>query len=307
MSSETINAGQGTIIAVGNGNNTVNVIGGSNDTISIGSGTNNLTVTGGTGDTITAGNGNDTITVTGGSNNIITVGSGNDTLVASGDHNDSINLGMGNDTVYLGADDTVHMGKGSELLVLPPSTPVLAAAPITVTEDQTISLASLGISASLSQFGFGFENIYGFAAADQLEFTTAQFANFQAVMAAATQVGQNTVITDTAVRYDHARKRGEIDACCQEFCLRERRLLVGEPAGHDERAAKRSQQLQRRHLQREYRYLDRHRGAVQRTDLQRRRGDDGATHVDRYRYLHRLFNLTKYCPRHYSSDHQHRA
>jgi hypothetical protein len=48
----------------------------------------------------------------------------------------------------------------------------------------------------LSVLGFGQENIYGFAAADQLEFTTAQFANFQAVMAAATQVGQDTVITD---------------------------------------------------------------------------------------------------------------
>ena len=198
MSTETINAGQGTTISVGNGNNTVNVNGGSQDTITIGNGTNTLTVTGGTGDTITAGSGNDKVTVTGGANNTITVGNGNDTVVASGDHNDTISLGMGNDTAYLGANDTVNMGKGSDLLVLPPSTPTLAVSSISVTEDQTISLAGLGMSASLSTFGFGQENIYGFAAADQLEFTTAQFANFAAVMAAATQVGQNTVITDAS-------------------------------------------------------------------------------------------------------------
>jgi hypothetical protein len=198
MTTETINAGQGTVISVGNGNNTVNVNGGSQDTITIGNGTNTLTVTGGTGDTITAGSGNDTVTVTGGADNTITAGNGNVTVVASGDNNDAITLGKGNDTVYLGADDTLNMGKGSELVVLPSSTPTLAVASITVTEDQTVSLASLGISAGASAFGFGKENISGFAAADQLEFTTAQFANFAAVMADATQVGQNTVITDSS-------------------------------------------------------------------------------------------------------------
>ena len=193
-----VTGSQGGTITVGNGNNTLNLTGGSDQTIAIGGGKDTVTVTGATGDTITAGSGTDSITVTSGSDNTITVGNGNETVVASGDFSDSISLGMGNDTVYLGADDTLHMGKGSELVILPPSTPVLATNPITVTEDQTISLASLGLSASISAFGFGYENIYGFAAADQLEFTTAQFANFQAVMAAATQVGQNTVITDTA-------------------------------------------------------------------------------------------------------------
>jgi Ca2+-binding RTX toxin-like protein len=198
MTTETIDAGQGTVISVGNGNNTVNVIGGSQDSITIGNGNNALTVSGGSGDTITAGSGNDSVTVTGGADNTITVGNGNVTVVASGDNNDAITLGKGNDTVYLGADDTLNMGKGSELVVLPSSTPTLAVTSITVTEDQTISLAGLGISAGVSALGFGQENISGFAAADQLEFTTAQFANFSAVMADATQVGANTVITDAS-------------------------------------------------------------------------------------------------------------
>ena len=119
-------------------------------------------------------------------------------MVASGDQGDTITVGMGNDTVDLGANDTLDMGKGSELVVLPSSTPTLAVASITVSEDQTVSLAGLGISAGASALGFGQEIIYGFAAADQLEFTTAQFANFTAVMADATQVGRNTVITDSS-------------------------------------------------------------------------------------------------------------
>jgi Ca2+-binding RTX toxin-like protein len=198
MSTETINAGQDTTINVGNGNNTVIVNGGSQDTISIGNGNNSLTVNGGSSDTITVGNGNDTVTVTGGADNTITVGNGNGTLVASGDQNDTIQLGMGNDTAYLGADDTVSMGKGNELLVLPSSTPTLAVSSISVSEDQTVGLAGLGMNAGASALGFGYENISGFAAADQLEFTTAQFANFAAVMADATQVGKNTVITDAS-------------------------------------------------------------------------------------------------------------
>jgi len=61
-----------------------------------------------------------------------------------------------------------------------------------VLEDHSISL---GISASFAVKAIGQETVYGFAAADQLQFTTSQFAGFAAVMAAAKQVGQNTVIT----------------------------------------------------------------------------------------------------------------
>jgi hypothetical protein len=213
MSTETINAGSdgaidgsdGTIdgsdstINVASGNNTVTVNGGSQDTIIVGNGTDTLTVNGGTQDGITVGNGNDTAIVTGGSNNTITAGNGTDIVVASGDHNDAITLGMGNDAVYLGDDDTLSMGKGSELAVIPASQPTeTTVSSITVVEDTTVSLASQGLSVGATALGFGFENISGFRNADQIEFTTAQFANFAAVMADATQVGANTVITDSA-------------------------------------------------------------------------------------------------------------
>jgi hypothetical protein len=143
------------------------------------------------------GNGREGVNRTGGADNTITAGNGNDTIVASGDSNDTITVGQGNDTVYLGDDDTLNMGKGSELVVVPSSQPTVTnVSSITALEDTTISLASAGLSVSTTALGFDTETISGFSNADQLEFTTAQFANFSAVMADATQVGANTVITD---------------------------------------------------------------------------------------------------------------
>ena len=199
MATETINAGTDTTVNVANGNNTVTVNGGTQDTINVGNGTNNVTVNGGTQDLITVGSGNDTVTITGGSDSNITAGNGNDTIDASGSSSDTIKVGNGNDTIDLGDDDTLDMGKGSELVVIPSSQPTVAnVSSITVVEDTTFSLASAGLSVSATALGFGTENISGFSNADQIEITTAQFANFSAVMADATQVGANTIITDSS-------------------------------------------------------------------------------------------------------------
>lgn len=192
----TVTGAAGDTIKAGSGNDTIVVTGGSGQTITAGNGNDSVTITGATGDTITVGNGNDRVVVSGGSGNTITAGNGNVTVVASADHNDTITVGNGNATVYLAVNDTVNEGKGSDLVVLPSTTPTLSGpASLTVLEDHSIGV---GISASLSSLGFGQETVNGFAAADQLQFTTSQFANFAAVMAAAQQVGQSTVITASA-------------------------------------------------------------------------------------------------------------
>ena len=193
---DNLTASQGSTINIGSGTHTVNVTGTAQDTINVGTGNNTVTVTGATASTITAGNGNNVITLIGGSGNAVTIGDGNDTIAVSGEFGDSITVGNGNNTVYLGANDVLHMGKGSDLVVVPSSTPTLTVNAINVAEGGVVSLAALGFSAGFSSSGFGQETIYGLAGADQLEFTTAQFANFAAVTAAATQVGQNTVISD---------------------------------------------------------------------------------------------------------------
>ena len=53
----------------------------------------------------------------------------------------------------------------------------------------------MDLVAALSATGFGQETIYGFRSNDKLVVSTAQFANFAAVLADAQQVGQNTVIS----------------------------------------------------------------------------------------------------------------
>jgi len=67
---------------------------------------------------------------------------------------------------------------------------------LTVSEDGTVALA---IAGAASGFGWGLEDIFGFNASnDKIQLSSAQFANFAAVMAAAKQVGSNTVITADA-------------------------------------------------------------------------------------------------------------
>lgn len=125
----------------GEGNNTINALGG-NDSI-VGGGGNNL-INGGDGndtivgngdnDTINAGTGNDTViggagnnTLDGGSGddsivggdgfNTILGGAGNDTIIA-GPNGDSINGGPGNDSIIGGdGDDTIISGGGDDTII----------------------------------------------------------------------------------------------------------------------------------------------------------------------------------------------
>src|SRR6516164_4244567 len=202
---DSITIGSSDTLTVGSGNDTITA--GSNDGITVGNG--NDTVVMGAGDTVTIGNGTGTGTdnLTASQGSTINIGSGTHTVNVTGTAQDTINVGTGNNTVTVtgatastitagNGNDVLHMGKGSDLVVVPSSTPTLTVNAINVAEGGVVSLAALGFSAGFSSSGFGQETIYGLAGADQLEFTTAQFANFAAVTAAATQVGQNTVISD---------------------------------------------------------------------------------------------------------------
>ncbi|WP_426424310.1 Ig-like domain-containing protein [Bradyrhizobium genosp. A] len=187
---DTLAAGSTSIIVAGNGNDTITV--GANSAIAAGNG--NDTLTAGSSSLVIAGNGNDTVAV--GANSAITVGNGNDTLTAGA--NSIVIAGNGNDTINLGTSDIVTVGSGKDTFVLPGYGQVMLSAPqsLSVSEDGTIALT---IAAVTSGFGWGQENIFGFNASnDKIQLSSAQFANFTAVMAAAKQVGSNTVITADA-------------------------------------------------------------------------------------------------------------
>jgi hypothetical protein len=120
---------------------------------------------------------------------------GNQNATVTDGNNSLIVAGNGNDTITMGANDTVVVGNGKDTFVLQPPGTVTLAAPtnLSVNEDGSIALA---ISAGTTGFGFGNDAIFGFdASKDKIEFATSQFANFAAVMAAAKQVGDDTVIT----------------------------------------------------------------------------------------------------------------
>jgi T5SS/PEP-CTERM-associated repeat protein len=184
---DTLTAGASSTVSAGNGNDSVT--GGTNSSITAGNG--NDTITAGAGSTVRVGNGNDSITV--GANSTVTAGNGNDTVTAGA--NSTITVGNGNDTVYLGTNDHVTVGNGKDTFVLPSSGQLALSAPqnASVTEDGSIALA---ITVTESGFSFGNEVISGFNTSnDKIQVTTAEFANFTAIKAAATQVGNNTVIT----------------------------------------------------------------------------------------------------------------
>ncbi|WP_426407043.1 Ig-like domain-containing protein [Bradyrhizobium ganzhouense] len=187
---DTLAAGSTSIVVAGNGNDTITVGAGS----AITAGNGNDTLTAGSSSIVIAGNGSDTVAV--GANSAIAVGNGNDTLSAGA--NSIIIAGNGNDTINLGASDTVTVGTGKDTFVLPGDGQVTLTAPqsLSVSEDGTIALA---IAAVTSGFGWGQENIFDFNVSnDKIQLNSAQFANFAAVMAAAKQVGSNTVITADA-------------------------------------------------------------------------------------------------------------
>jgi hypothetical protein len=183
-------ANDGAVTIVGNQNATVTD--GNNSLIVAGNG--NDTLTAGSNSVVAAGNGSDKVAV--GANSAIVVGNGNDTLTAGADS--TIIAGNGNDTITMGASDTAVVGNGKDTFVLQPSGAATLTAPanISVNEDGSIALA---ISAGSTGFGFGNDAIFGFnASKDKIQFSTSQFANFAAVMAAAKQVGDDTIITGDA-------------------------------------------------------------------------------------------------------------
>jgi T5SS/PEP-CTERM-associated repeat protein len=180
-------ANDGAVTIIGNQNATVTD--GNNSLIIAGNG--NDTLTAGSESIVVAGNGNDKVTV--GADSAIVAGNGSDTLTAGADS--TIIAGNGNDTITMGASDTAVVGNGKDTFVLQPSGAVTLTAPasVSVNEDGSIALA---INAGSTGFGFGDDAIFGFnASKDKIQFSTSQFANFAAVMAAAKQVGDDTVIT----------------------------------------------------------------------------------------------------------------
>ncbi|TCR70565.1 glycerophosphodiester phosphodiesterase family protein [Bosea sp. BK604] len=136
-----------------------------NDLLDGGSGNDH--VDGGAGiDTIKAGSGNDTIDA-GAGNDVIDAGSDNDIIVA-GAGNDTVDAGSGDDRITGGAgDDALTGGSGHDAFVF-------AA-------------------------GFGKDTISDFkttgSSSDVIEFATNVFADFDAAIAAAHQVGADTVFT----------------------------------------------------------------------------------------------------------------
>jgi Ca2+-binding RTX toxin-like protein len=183
---DTFTTGGGSVIAAGNSNDTVSVSGGSDSLITLGSGRDDVTLTGGTADHVSVGNGNDTVTVSSGSGNTITVGDGNDLVNASSEAHDEIFLGNGNDTLNAGTNETISLGWGTDTVNAGMGDAITLGG-----GRDTVAFLSAGTPAAL-----GSETINNFnVRADQIDFNTALFANFAAVMHDATQHGANTVIT----------------------------------------------------------------------------------------------------------------
>ena len=170
------------IVTGGNGNEALDG-GAGNDTLKGGAGDDSLW--GGAGnDTLDGGSGDDE--VHGGiGNDMIKAGSGTD-LVEAGEGDDVVDAGSGNDILRGGAgndnldggssDDRVEGGAGNDVLA-----------------------GGSGLDVFVFASGFGKDTITDFritgSSADMLEFDADIFADFDAAMAAATQVGSDTVFT----------------------------------------------------------------------------------------------------------------
>jgi hypothetical protein len=174
---ETLTVGANSTITLGNGND--NETAGANSTITLGNGVDQVTA--GANSTITLGNGNDTVlgsatnitagngsdTITSGANATIVVGNGTDTITAG--PSSSITIGSGADTIYAGASDTINLGRGSDLI-------------------------AFGVNPSALTIGNEVVNNF-VPKQDVIEFNQALFANYAAVIGAATQSGPDTIIT----------------------------------------------------------------------------------------------------------------
>ena len=181
---DTITAGSDDIIKVGSGSHTISA--GSGATIMAGNGSG--TIIAGANSTITAGNGNASITA--GPNSQITGGNGNATVNAGA--NSVISLGNGPDMINAGTADTITIAPGPDTITYSGLTPKFTVpASLSVDEERDVDLPI-----ALGPPALGNEVINGFKTAnDVIRLDTADFTNFAAVMADATQVGANTVIT----------------------------------------------------------------------------------------------------------------
>jgi hypothetical protein len=215
---DVITAGSDDTITVGNGNDTITI--GSNDTITVGNGID--TINAGNNDTITVGIG--THTITAGSDATIRTGDGSGTIVAGADStiiagrgNNSITAGPGsqitadngNDTVNAGANSVITLGIGAHMISAGtsdtitfdhgPDNIIYSGLTPTFTVPASLSVNEehgIGLPITIGPPALGSEIINGFkTASDVIGLDTADFPNFATVIADATQVGPNTVIT----------------------------------------------------------------------------------------------------------------
>jgi hypothetical protein len=222
---DTINAAGLTAssLTIGNGDDTITI--GSNDTLTAGNGVD--TITAGSNDTISVGNGNGVgDTITAGSNDLIEIGNGNNhisaganTTITPSKNNDNgdntidvgakstVTVGNGDNAINAGTSNTITIGNGENTITyggltprftVPTSLTVFedhpADFPGTTVADTAVSTVALPIT--IGAPALGNEVINGFnPSRDEIELDTGDFANFATVMADASQVGANTVIT----------------------------------------------------------------------------------------------------------------
>ncbi|WP_054141659.1 glycerophosphodiester phosphodiesterase family protein [Bosea sp. AAP35] len=174
-------AGDETITG-GNGNEALDG-GAGNDTLKGGAGDDSLW--GGAGnDTLDGGSGDDEV-FGGIGNDVIKAGSGVD-LVEAGEGDDVVDAGSGDDIVRGGAgNDSLDGGSGNDRIEGGAGNDVLTG--------------GSGLDVFVFAAGFGKDTVTDFrttgTSADVLEFATDIFADFDDAMAAATQVGSDTVFT----------------------------------------------------------------------------------------------------------------
>ncbi len=149
-------------------------------------------------DTVIGGNGDDTFDGAGG-NDALTGGAGDDTLFGSAG-NDTLNGGSGDDTLDGGiGDDTLSGGSGDDTLLGGLGNDVISGG----SGDDTIEggagndllTGGSGDDSFVFAAGFGNDRIEDFATgSDQIEFSLALFADFDAMLASAQQVEGDVVI-----------------------------------------------------------------------------------------------------------------
>lgn len=193
---DNIDGGSGDDLIYGNGGSDVINAGDGNDLLCGGAASDVLK--GGAGDDVIYGNGgNDAISgdsgndrLFGGSgSDVIEGGSGNDLIYGNGGA-DALKGGAGDDQIFAGdAADTISGGDGDDVVFANGGNDIIEGAG---GNDQL--WGGSGADVFLFQSGFGHDIIHDFSLADVIEFASSVFENFDEVLDAATQVGNDTVI-----------------------------------------------------------------------------------------------------------------